>query len=151
MGGILDSNPASDSDLWIAYSLSQAAILWDERRYSILAAVLAQRIMREETAYIPGLGLSLLPAPAGFEFDNERINLNPAIHRCLYISNLESYTHTHLGISYTKVQQINIRDKLQKASALIGLCTMRIKVFTLIKSSLMSAAIMQFESIYGRA
>ena len=71
VGGILDSNPASDSDLWIAYSLSQAAILWDERRYSILAAVLAQRIIREETAYITGLGLSLLPAPAGFEFDND--------------------------------------------------------------------------------
>ena len=78
VGGILDSNPASDSDLWIAYSLSQAAILWDERRYSILAAVLAQRIIREETAYITGLGLSLLPAPAGFEFDNERYKLNPS-------------------------------------------------------------------------
>jgi len=78
VGGILDSNPASDSDLWIAYSLSQAAILWDDRRYSILAAVLAQRIIREETAYITGLGLSLLPAPAGFEFDNERYKLNPS-------------------------------------------------------------------------
>ncbi|MEI8617022.1 cellulose synthase complex periplasmic endoglucanase BcsZ [Pseudoalteromonas sp. B193] len=78
VGGILDSNPASDSDLWIAYSLSQAAILWDERRYSILAAVIAQRIMREETAYISGLGLSLLPAPTGFEFDNERFKLNPS-------------------------------------------------------------------------
>ncbi|MEL0640911.1 cellulose synthase complex periplasmic endoglucanase BcsZ [Pseudoalteromonas aliena] len=78
VGSILDSNPASDSDLWIAYSLSQAAILWDERRYSILAAVLAQRIMYEETAYISGLGLSLLPAPAGFEFDNGRFKLNPS-------------------------------------------------------------------------
>ncbi|MBH0071419.1 MULTISPECIES: cellulose synthase complex periplasmic endoglucanase BcsZ [Pseudoalteromonas] len=78
VGNILDSNPASDSDLWIAYSLSQAAILWDDRRYRILAAVLAQRIMREETAYIKGLGLSLLPAPSGFEFDNKRYKLNPS-------------------------------------------------------------------------
>ncbi|XQF90576.1 cellulose synthase complex periplasmic endoglucanase BcsZ [Pseudoalteromonas espejiana] len=77
-GEILDSNPASDSDLWIAYSLSQAAILWDERRYSILAAVMAQRIMREETAYISGLGLTLLPAPAGFEFKNDTYKLNPS-------------------------------------------------------------------------
>ncbi|MBB1447328.1 cellulose synthase complex periplasmic endoglucanase BcsZ, partial [Pseudoalteromonas sp. SG41-6] len=78
VGGILDSNPASDSDLWIAYSLSQAARLWSDRRYSILAAVLAQRIIREETAYISGLGLSLLPAPAGFEFENARVKLNPS-------------------------------------------------------------------------
>lgn len=77
-GAILDSNPASDSDLWIAYSLSQAAILWDDRRYSILAAVLAQRIIREETAYISGLGLSLLPAPSGFEFKDEQYKLNPS-------------------------------------------------------------------------
>jgi endoglucanase len=76
--GILDSTPASDSDLWIAYSLSQAALLWGERRYSVLAAVLAQRIMREETAYIPGLGLSLLPGPRGFEFADARFKLNPS-------------------------------------------------------------------------
>lgn len=78
VGTILDSNPASDSDLWIAYSLSQAAILWDERRYSILASVLAQRVMREETAHIQGLGLTLLPAPSGFEFANEQYKLNPS-------------------------------------------------------------------------
>lgn len=77
-GRILDSNPASDSDLWIAYSLSQAAILWDDRRYSVLAAVMAQRIIREETAYISGLGLTLLPAPSGFEFENTRYKLNPS-------------------------------------------------------------------------
>lgn len=77
-GKILDSNPAADSDLWIAYSLSQAALLWDERRYAVLASVLAQRIIREETTYIAGLGLSLLPGPSGFEFDNNRFKLNPS-------------------------------------------------------------------------
>ncbi|MGB1290480.1 MAG: cellulose synthase complex periplasmic endoglucanase BcsZ [Pseudoalteromonas sp.] len=75
---ILDSNPASDSDLWIAYALSQAGILWQDRRYSVLAAVMAKRIMREETAYIPNLGLSLLPAPSGFEYKNDQYKLNPS-------------------------------------------------------------------------
>ena len=75
---ILDSNPASDSDLWIAYTLSQAAMLWQDRRYSVLAAVMAKRIMREETAYIPNLGLSLLPAPSGFEHQNQQYKLNPS-------------------------------------------------------------------------
>ncbi|MGS0536213.1 cellulose synthase complex periplasmic endoglucanase BcsZ [Pseudoalteromonas sp. SaAl2] len=75
---ILDSNPASDSDLWIAYALSQAAQLWQDRRYSVLAAVMAKRIIREETAYLPNLGLSLLPGPHGFEFDKTRWKLNPS-------------------------------------------------------------------------
>ncbi|XKF03240.1 cellulase [Pseudoalteromonas mariniglutinosa] len=75
---ILDSNPASDSDLWIAYSLSQAAELWQNRRYAVLASVMAMRIIREETAYLPNLGLSLLPAPAGFDYDKQGWKLNPS-------------------------------------------------------------------------
>ena len=74
---ILDSNPASDSDLWIAYTLSQAAILWNERRYAVLSSVMAERIIREETAYIPNLGLTLLPGPNGFEKETHW-KLNPS-------------------------------------------------------------------------
>lgn len=77
-GNILDSNPASDSDLWIAYALSQAAILWQERRYAVLSSVIAQRIIREETAYLPNLGLTLLPGPSGFELGDETWKLNPS-------------------------------------------------------------------------
>lgn len=75
---ILDSNPASDSDLWIAYTLSQAADLWQDRRYDVLATVMAKRIIREETAYLPNLGLSLLPGPSGFEYDDNSWKLNPS-------------------------------------------------------------------------
>lgn len=77
-GKILDSNPASDSDLWIAYTLSQAAILWQERRYAVLSSVMAERIIREETAYLPNLGLTLLPAPNGFEPSEQTWKLNPS-------------------------------------------------------------------------
>ncbi|CCQ11141.1 Endoglucanase precursor [Pseudoalteromonas luteoviolacea B = ATCC 29581] len=76
--GILDSNPASDSDLWIAYSLLEASRLWNERRYAVLAAVLAKRILREETEHIPGLGLTLLPGPYGFEIQDKTWRLNPS-------------------------------------------------------------------------
>jgi endoglucanase len=94
-GQILDSNPAADSDLWTAYSLSQAALLWDERRYAVLAAVLAQRIMREETAYIDGIGLSLLPGPSGFEFNNRRFKLNPSYSPLfIYQQFSELYPHS---------------------------------------------------------
>jgi endoglucanase len=94
-GAILDSNPASDSDLWIAYSLSQAAKLWGERRYSVLANVLAKRIIREETAYIPDLGVTLLPGPTGFEFDNNRYKLNPSYSPLfIYQQFSELYPHS---------------------------------------------------------
>lgn len=64
--GVLDSNPASDADLWIVYDLAEAGRLWNVRRYRILAKLIGNRILREETADIPGLGLSLLPGPVGF-------------------------------------------------------------------------------------
>ncbi|ATC98253.1 cellulose synthase complex periplasmic endoglucanase BcsZ [Pseudoalteromonas spongiae] len=76
--GILDSNPASDSDLWIAYALAEASRLWNERRYAVLAAVMAKRILKEETEFLPGLGLTLLPAPYGFEVGEQTWRLNPS-------------------------------------------------------------------------
>lgn len=75
---ILDSNPASDSDIWIAYSLLEASRLWQERRYAVLASVLAKRILREETEHLPQLGLTLLPGPYGFQLDENTWRLNPS-------------------------------------------------------------------------
>ena len=76
--GVIDSNAASDSDLWIAYALGEAGRLWNERSYRALSALLAARILREETADIPGLGHTLLPAPKGFVLANGRWRLNPS-------------------------------------------------------------------------
>jgi len=76
--GILDSNAASDADLWIAYALGEAARLWQVPRYHALGARLAARIIAEETADLPGLGLCLLPAPRGFVEAGDRWKLNPS-------------------------------------------------------------------------
>ncbi len=76
--GILDSNPAADADLWLAYTLLQAGELWREPRYAALGELLSQRILNEETAELPGLGLSLLPAPQGFKLSAQRWKLNPS-------------------------------------------------------------------------
>lgn len=76
--GVIDPNPASDADLWIAYTLSAAGELWKDKRYSALASLLAQRILNEETADIPGLGLTLLPAPKGFALPDNQWKLNPS-------------------------------------------------------------------------
>lgn len=76
--GVIDSNPASDSDLWIAYALGEAGRLWNDRRYRALSGLLAARILREETADLPGLGRTLLPAPKGFTQGDKRWRLNPS-------------------------------------------------------------------------
>ena len=75
---VMDSNPASDADLWIAYALGEAGRLWNDRRYRALSTLLAARILREETADLPGLGRSLLPAPKGFTQGGQRWRLNPS-------------------------------------------------------------------------
>src|SRR5690606_19408703 len=60
----------SDSDLWIAYSLLEAGRLWKLHEYTSLGALLLQRIAREETRDIPGLGRQLLPGREGFVHAN---------------------------------------------------------------------------------
>jgi endoglucanase len=76
--GVLDSNPASDADLWLAYTLAEAGQAWSDRRYRALSALLAKRIQREESAILPGLGQTVLPGPVGFHPDEDTWRLNPS-------------------------------------------------------------------------
>ncbi|AWG30614.1 MULTISPECIES: cellulose synthase complex periplasmic endoglucanase BcsZ [Burkholderia] len=75
---VLDANPASDADLWIAYALVEAGRLWHERSYTARGALLAKRVLDAETATVPGLGLTLLPGPTGFKLANGQWRLNPS-------------------------------------------------------------------------
>ena len=75
---VLDPNPASDSDLWIAWTLLEAGRLWQRRHYTVLGMLMARNIVREETALLPGLGRTLLPGPAGFTPGPGRWRLNPS-------------------------------------------------------------------------
>jgi endoglucanase len=76
--GVIDSNAASDADLWTVYALSEAGRLWKTPKYTALAELLADRILREETAQLPGLGRTLLPGPKGFHPDEITWKLNPS-------------------------------------------------------------------------
>lgn len=76
--GVIDQNPASDADLWIAYALLEAGRLWNERRYIALGTLVARRVLREETALLPGLGRTLLPGPVGFHPSPDLWRLNPS-------------------------------------------------------------------------
>lgn len=74
---VLDANAASDADLWIAYSLGEAARLWREPGYAKLGSEVARNILRQEVAVIPGLGTVLLPGPQGFVTEHSW-RLNPS-------------------------------------------------------------------------
>lgn len=63
--GVLDSNTASDSNLWIAYSLLEAGRLWNVRRYTVLGHLMLQRMATEELVSLPGFGYALLPGKIG--------------------------------------------------------------------------------------
>jgi endo-1,4-beta-D-glucanase Y len=73
--GVLDANPASDADLWMAYSLLEAGQAWSTPRYTQIGTSLATRIARQEVLDVPDVGLVLMPGAAGFRH-GERYRLN---------------------------------------------------------------------------
>ncbi len=74
---VLDSNNASDSDLWIAYSLLEAGRLWRRPDYLQLGNHLLWRSAAQTLRKLPGLGLMLLPGDKGFE-SPQGWRLNPS-------------------------------------------------------------------------
>lgn len=64
--GVLDSNSASDADVWMAYTPEEAGKAWGEAHYRSLGIALAKRIAAEEVIQIPGFGTALLPGATGF-------------------------------------------------------------------------------------
>jgi endo-1,4-beta-D-glucanase Y len=75
---VIDTNPASDADVWMAYTLLEAGRLWQDPRYEKLGTVMASRIAQEEIASVPGIGTTLLPGPQGFHPDAKTWILNPS-------------------------------------------------------------------------
>lgn len=73
----LDPNPASDADVWMAYSLIEAGRLWNNPAYGLLGTRMAAQIAKSEVANLPGFGLMLIPGPTGFEHTGNW-TLNPS-------------------------------------------------------------------------
>jgi len=76
--GVKDENAASDADLWIAYSLLEAARLWNAPHYADTGRKLLAQIRRREIAQAGSAGPVLLPGPIGFTLDKGRFWLNPS-------------------------------------------------------------------------
>ncbi len=73
--GVIDRNSASDSDLWIAYTLLEAERLWHEPRYGVIGRKLLRTIERKETLYAYRAGWLFMPAPFGFKLANKRYRI----------------------------------------------------------------------------
>lgn len=74
---LIDDNPASDADVWIAWVLLEAGRLWDEPDFTRTGEALVRRIAQEEVAVLPGIGAMLLPGARGFS-EPARWRLNPS-------------------------------------------------------------------------
>lgn len=77
---VLDSNAATDADLWMAFTLLEAARLWAVPEWQALGLRLAARLSHEATTYAPGLGRVLLPGTRGFVHPPQRWMLNPSYY-----------------------------------------------------------------------
>lgn len=75
--GVKDENSASDADLWIAYSLLEAARLWKAPGYADTGRKLLALIRRHHIAQAGSTGPVLLPG-YGFMLENGRFWLNPS-------------------------------------------------------------------------
>jgi endo-1,4-beta-D-glucanase Y len=93
--GVIDDNPASDADVWLVYTLEQAGRLWQQPYYRTLAAVIGAQIFARETADLPGLGMSLLPAPFGFHPQDDLWRLNPSYLPPMLLSALAQHQPEH--------------------------------------------------------
>ncbi len=76
--GVKDENSASDADLWIAYSLLEAARLWKAPEYADTGRKLLAQIQRHEIAQAGSAGTVLLPGAIGFALDKGRFRINPS-------------------------------------------------------------------------
>lgn len=101
--GVLDSNSASDADIWIAWSLLEAGRLWKNDDYTQVGKALLKRIVKEEVVSVPGLGLMLLPGKIGF-VEKNAWRFNPS-----YLPPQLARYFSRFGLPWTTLRETNLR------------------------------------------
>jgi endoglucanase len=76
--GIKDENAASDADLWLAYTLLEAARLWQSPEYADTGRRLLALVREKEVVEAGAAGTLLLPGPVGFALEGGRYRVNPS-------------------------------------------------------------------------
>ncbi|MCY1696885.1 cellulose synthase complex periplasmic endoglucanase BcsZ [Lelliottia sp. SL45] len=106
---VIDSNSASDADIWIAWSLLEAGRLWKAPEYTATGKALLKRIATEEVVKVPGLGLMLLPGKVGFA-EEKSWRFNPS-----YLPPQLANYFTRFGAPWTTLRETNLRLLLETA------------------------------------
>jgi len=75
---LLDTNPAADADIWIAYSLLEAGKLWKSPAYTDLARQMMAQIAKQEVADLPNFGLMLMPGTTELFKHGQTWTVNPS-------------------------------------------------------------------------
>lgn len=106
---VIDSNSASDADLWIAWSLLEAGRLWKQANYAATGKALLSQVAKHEVVNVPGLGSMLLPGKIGF-VDETGWRFNPS-----YLPpQLASY-FARFGAPWSTLRETNLRLLLETA------------------------------------
>jgi len=117
MFSVLDKNSASDSDLWISYSLLEAGRIWKNDNYTQAGLKMLNRVESLEIVYIASLGPMLMPGQFGFIFDNPKSwELNPSY---LPLFLLRYMNKVHPGGDWNQIATNSI--KLIKESSPVGI------------------------------
>lgn len=74
--GVIDSNNAADSDMWIAYALLEGGRLWNDPALTAKGRAMLE-LLKKEVRDIPNLGAVILPGRTGFEKE-AGVTLNPS-------------------------------------------------------------------------
>lgn len=106
---VLDSNSASDGDIWIAWSLLEAGRLWKEPRYTQLGKALLALIAKEEVVTVPELGSMLLPGKVGFA-EPTTWRFNPS-----YLPPQLARYFAQFGAPWSTLRETNLRLLLETA------------------------------------
>lgn len=80
--GIIDTNNAVDSDMWIAYCLLEAGRLWNRPDYTDKGKQM-MALIAKEIRDVKNVGKVLLPGRMGFE-TKDTVKLNPSYYPLVY-------------------------------------------------------------------
>ena len=77
--GVIDTNNAADSDMWIAWCLLEAGRLWNEPAYTEKGRAM-MALLKKEVRDVRNLGRVILPGRVGFEDKDGSVKLNPSYY-----------------------------------------------------------------------
>ena len=106
---VLDTNSASDADVWIAWALLEAGRLWNDADYTASGKALLTLIAKEEVASVPGLGSMLLPGRVGFA-EKARWRFNPS-----YLPPQVAQYFARFGAPWSTLRETNLRLIMETA------------------------------------